>query len=186
QQGSAASAHDSLTPAMSKLIIMAHVKDGLEMADRYGLPPAIKQFIAEHHGTTLVQYFYHEATKKHAENGEESPPEAEYRYAGPKPRSKETAIVMLADALEGLVRSVKDPTAARIGVAAREAVMKRLMDGQLDESGLTLSELHKIRESLTKTLLSVYHTRIPYPPVEGPEGEHGTKRPVGSEGQDGV
>ncbi|MDK1031552.1 MAG: HDIG domain-containing protein, partial [Planctomycetia bacterium] len=166
QQSNTTSEHEALTPAMSKLVIMAHVKDGLELAERYGLPPAIRQFISQHHGTTLVQYFFHEAARKQADSGEEPPLEAEYRYAGPKPRSKETAIVMLADAVEGQTRSVKEPTAARVAAVVKEVSMNRLMDGQLDESELTLSELHKIQESLTKTLVSVYHTRVAYPSGE--------------------
>ena len=166
--------HEGLTPTMSRLIIMSHLKDGMEMADRMGLPPSIKQFIAEHHGTTVVEYFFREAERKQAESGGEAPVESDYRYPGPKPRSRETAIVMLADTVEGTTRSLKEPTAVRIKAVVQEMVMKRLLDGQLDDSGLTLSELHKIEETLTKSLVSVYHNRIPYPSdrssAEGAEG----------------
>ena len=158
-----ARAHDGLTPTMSRIIIQSHLKDGLEMADRMGLPPSIRRFIAEHHGTTVVEYFFREAERMQAESGGEAPVETDYRYPGPKPRSRETAIVMLADAVEGATRSLKEPTAVRLQATVEEMVMKRLLDGQLDESGLTLSEVHKIEEALTKTLASVYHNRIPYP-----------------------
>jgi len=171
-------AHEGLTPAMSRLVIMSHVKDGLEMADRLGLPRYIRQFIAEHHGTTVTEYFYHEAEVQAERMGSEPPHDTDYRYPGPKPRSRETAIVMLADTVEGTTRALKDPTAARVQATVHEMVMKRLMDGQLDQSGLTLSDLHKIDETLTKALLSVYHTRVPYPtdrPVPEASGE-GTKK----------
>jgi putative nucleotidyltransferase with HDIG domain len=172
-------AHEGLTPAMSRLVIMSHVKDGLEMADRLGLPRYIKRFIAEHHGTTVVEFFYHEAEVQAERTGNEPPHDIDYRYPGPKPRSRETAIVMLADTVEGATRAMKEPTAARVQAIVHEMVMKRLMDGQLDESGLTLSDLHKIEETLTKALLSVYHTRVPYPtdrPVPEAPAEAGTKK----------
>jgi len=162
-------AHGGLTPAMSRLIIVSHVKDGQEMADRLGLPPVIKDFIAEHHGTTLMEFFYHEAKRRAQEAGEEPPDESDYRYGGPKPRTPETAIVMLADAAEGATRSLKEQTATRIGTTVHDMIMKRLLEGQLDECSLTLNDLHKIEETLTKTLLSVYHGRVSYPSRE--EGE---------------
>jgi len=156
-------AHGGLTPAMSRLIIMSHVKDGQEMADRLGLPPVIKDFIAEHHGTTLMEFFYHEARQQAQGAGGDPPDESDYRYGGPKPRSPETAIVMLADAAEGATRSLKEQTATRIGTTVHDMMMKRLLDGQLDNCSLTLNDLHKIEETLTKTLLSVYHGRVSYP-----------------------
>lgn len=165
-------AHGGLTPAMSRLIIMSHVKDGQEMADRLGLPPVIKDFIAEHHGTTLMEFFYHEAKQQAQGAGGDPPDESDYRYGGPKPRSPETAIVMLADAAEGATRSLKEQTATRIGTTVHDMMMKRLLDGQLDNCSLTLNDLHKIEETLTKTLLSVYHGRVSYPSQdEGEESE---------------
>ena len=98
--------------------------------------------------------------------GGEAPLEADYRYPGPKPRSPETAIVMLADTVEGTARSLKEPTAPKIQTTVHEMIMKRLLDGQLEGSGLTLSDQHRIEEALTKTLLSVYHGRVPYPSEE--------------------
>ncbi len=156
-------AHQGLTPTMSRLILSSHVKDGQEMADRLGLPPSIKDFIAEHHGTTLMEYFYHEAKRQAEGTAAEPPDENDYRYPGPKPRRPETAIVMLADAVEGATRSLKDRTAGRIKTTVHDMVMRRLLDGQMDDSGLTMNDLNRIEEALTKTLLSVYHGRIPYP-----------------------
>ncbi|MBE3070661.1 MAG: HDIG domain-containing protein [Planctomycetes bacterium] len=155
--------HNGLAPAMSRLIIMSHIKDGLEMADRLALPPIIRSFIAEHHGTTLMEYFYHEARRQAEAAGTDVPDESEYRYPGPKPHSPETAIVMLADGVEGATRSLKERTATRVGATVRDMVMKRLLSGQLDDSGLALNDLRKVEETLTKTLLSVYHGRVPYP-----------------------
>ncbi|MCX5673487.1 MAG: HDIG domain-containing protein, partial [Planctomycetota bacterium] len=162
------------TPPTGHEIILAHVKDGLDMADRLGLPPVIRQFIAEHHGTCLLEYFYSEARRLAAQAHADPPPEASYRYPGPKPRSRETAIVMLADAAEAMTRSLKERTAPKVSAAVHEIVMKRLLDGQLDSSGLTLADLHTVEETLTKTLLSVYHGRAVYPAdrraAENPEG----------------
>jgi hypothetical protein len=155
--------HDRLTPAMSRLIISSHVKDGQEMADRFGLPPMIRDFIAEHHGTTLMEYFYHQACRQAEGTGQDPPDENDFRYPGPKPRRPETAIVMLADAVEGATRSLKDRTAGKIKATVHDMVMKRLLDGQLDDSGLTMNDLTRIEEALTKALLSVYHGRIQYP-----------------------
>ena len=155
--------HEPLTPAMSRLIIASHVKDGQEIADRLGLPPLICDFIAEHHGTTLLEYFYHEARKQAERAGDEPPDENDYRYPGPKPQRPETAIVMIADAVEGATRSLRDRTAGKIKATVHAMVMKRLLDGQLDQSGLTMNDLQKVEEALTKALLSVYHGRIAYP-----------------------
>ncbi|MCX5684711.1 MAG: HDIG domain-containing protein [Planctomycetota bacterium] len=150
-------------PITNHEIIIRHVKDGLDMADRLGLPPIIRQFIAEHHGTCLMEYFYREAVRQAAQAKRDPPPESNYRYPGPKPRSRETAIVMLADAAEGLTRSLTDRSPPKVGAAVHDIVMKRLLDGQLDASGLTLTDLHTVEETLTKTLLSVYHARTVYP-----------------------
>ncbi len=181
--------HDNLSPSMSRLVITSHVRDGLEMADRLGLPPPIKRFIAEHHGTTLIEYFYREAQRRHAAEGGEAPVEQDYRYPGPKPRSPETAIVMLADAVEGAARSLKDPTVPKIRATVHEMVMKRLLDGQLDSSSLTLSDLRTIEETLTKTLASAYHSRVSYPSehqAEGPPAEaSGAHRSASEENGDG-
>ena len=159
--------HKELSPTMSQLIIVAHVKDGLEMAKEYGLPSVLHQFIETHHGTTLVEYFYNAARKKYDEKLYEVS-ESEFRYTGPKPQTKEAAIVMLADSAEGAVRALAEPTPPRIETVVHNMSMKRLQDGQFDECELTLKELSQIEASISKSLAVHYHGRISYPePLEG-------------------
>lgn len=173
--------HDKLTPAMSLLVIVGHVKDGVEMAREHGLPKSLRHFIEAHHGTTLVEYFYRRAREKASQAGEERsaeqimqeqadqlPDEVDYRYPGPKPQTKEVAIVMLADAVESATRTLTDPTPARIDALVRQLANKRLMDGQFDECDLTFRELSTICESISKSVASIYHGRIRY---SGDEGE---------------
>jgi len=156
------SKHKELSPAMSQLIIVGHVKDGIEMAREYGLPSVLRQFIETHHGTTLVEYFYDQA-KKQQDSKQSEPSEAEFRYPGPKPRTKEAAIVMLADCIEGAVRSLPEKTPTKIEAVVHNMAMKRLQDGQFDECDLTLRELSQIEASITKTLAAHYHGRVAYP-----------------------
>jgi putative nucleotidyltransferase with HDIG domain len=161
--------HINLSPSVSLLIIIGHVKDGIEMAREYNLPTSLFPFIQQHHGTTLVEYFYHQAMA----NQQDQPPprgmgqpaisEQQYRYPGPKPRSREIAIVMLADTVESAARAMGEPTAGRIETLVHELSMKRLLDGQFDECDLTMRDLEHIERSLVKTLLSIYHGRIAYP-----------------------
>lgn len=167
-----ASKHKELSPTMSQLVIIGHVKDGVEMAKEYGLPSVLRQFIETHHGTTLVEPFYNQAKKRHITPGpdkagkkpKEAPPsESEFRYAGPKPKTKENAIVMLADAVEGAVRSLSDVTLAKVEIVVHNMAMKRLQDGQFDECDLTLRELSGIEASMAKSLAAHYHGRIAYP-----------------------
>ncbi len=155
-----ASRHEQLSPAMSQLIIVGHVKDGIEMAREYRLPAVIRQFIETHHGTTLIEYFYEEAKKK-ADGKMTS--EAGFRYPGPRPQTKEAAIVMLADAVEGAVRALTEITPTRIETVVHNMAMKRLQDGQFDECELTLRELSRIEESLSKSLAAHHHGRVAYP-----------------------
>ena len=163
------SRHKELSPAMSQLIIVGHVKDGIEMAKEFGLPSVLRQFIETHHGTTLVEYFYHEAKKKQDEK-QAPPAETEFRYAGPKPRTKEAAIVMLADTVEGAVRSLSEVTLTKIETVVHNMAMKRLQDGQFDECNLSLRELNQIEASISKTLAAHYHSRVTYPePSDIPE-----------------
>ena len=159
-----ASRHIELSPAMSQLIIVGHVKDGVEMAKEYSLPAVLRQFIETHHGTTLVEYFYSEAKKLKTKNSKLKavPSESEFRYAGPKPRIKEAAIVMLADAVEGAVRSLPEATPTKIEALVHNIAMKRLQDGQFDECDLSLRELSQIEASMSKTLAAHYHGRIAY------------------------
>ncbi len=171
-----ASKHKELSPAMSQLIIVGHVKDGVEMAKEYGLPNVLHQFIETHHGTTLVEPFYHQAKKKHEESDPESkkpksapPSESEFRYAGPRPKTKEAAIIMLSDAVEGAVRSLAEVTLAKVEIVVHNIAMKRLQDGQFDECDLTLRELSGIEASMSKSLAAHYHGRIAYPtPADAP------------------
>ena len=166
-QFGAPSKHAKLSPAMSLLIIIGHVKDGLAMAREYGLPPVLREFIASHHGTTLVQYFYNAAAEQRKAESERAPDEVEFRYPGPKPHSKEVAILMLADAAESSVRSMSDPTPGRIENQVHSMVMRRLMDGQMDECDLTLNQVHAIETSLIKSLCGIYHSRVAYPTPAG-------------------
>lgn len=167
------SRHKELSPAMSQLIIVGHVKDGIELAKEYGLPIVLRQFIETHHGTTLVEYFYNAAKKKKQDEKFTAPSESEFRYAGPKPRTKEAAIVMLADAIEGAVRSLPEITPTKIETVVHNMAMKRLQDGQFDECDLSLRELSQIETSMSKTLTAHYHGRIQYPSPPDMMLEHG-------------
>jgi len=135
------------------------------MAKEYGLPASLHPFIPEHHGTCVVEYFYHAASRAR-KPGDPEISEQEFRYPGPKPQSRETAIVMLCDAVEGAIRAMPEPTPGRIEDTVDRMVQKRLMDGQFDECDLTFRELEIIRKSLVKTLSSIYHGRITYPSGE--------------------
>jgi cyclic-di-AMP phosphodiesterase PgpH len=160
--------HDRLSPTMSLLIILGHVKDGIEMARAYGLPRVLHQFIAEHHGTTVVKYFHHAASEKAAKDSRikgrhDQVSENEFRYPGPKPRSKESAILMICDSCEGAVRALPEPTAGRIEALIHQMVMDRLNDGQFDDCDITLRELNTVERSLVKSLCAIHHGRIKYP-----------------------
>lgn len=159
------SRHDQLVPAMSTLIIIGHVKDGSDLARQHHVPKVLIDFIEQHHGTTLVEYFFHAATRQ----AETQPDhrfdvqESAFRYPGPKPQSKETAVLMIADAVEGASRTLDDPTPKRLETLVHDIAMKRLLDGQFDECSLTLRELAVVEDSLTKSLISIHHGRIRYP-----------------------
>ena len=154
--------HEKLKPSMSKLIILNHVKEGIDLARKHNLNPKIIDFIVQHHGRTLVYYFYHRARELEP-NGKH---EEEYRYPGPNPQSKETAIVSLADTLEALSRTMEEPTPSRIEEMVREIVKRRFMEGELDESSLTMKDLEKITQSFVRMLNAIFHTRINYPKDE--------------------
>ena len=163
-QGGQQNCHESLLPAMSTLVIIAHVKDGADLARQHNLPKAIIDFVLQHHGTTLVEYFYHRANEQRESDPEAAQvDEGSYRYPGPKPQTREAAVLMLADTVEGATRSLVDPAPARIEGLVEELAMKRLLDGQFDECGLTLRELRTVQDSLIKSLTAVYHGRIKYP-----------------------
>jgi putative nucleotidyltransferase with HDIG domain len=168
-QGGQDNRHDSLVPAMSTLVIIAHVKDGADLARQHHLPRSIVDFIEQHHGTTLVEYFYRAAAKQSEEDPDSSEvDESSFRYPGPTPRTRESGVLMLADASESICRTLVDPAPARIEHVVRDLVMKRLLDNQFDECGLTLRELHTIEESLVKSLTAVYHGRVKYPSQQQP------------------
>ena len=159
--------HDSLVPAMSTLVIIAHVKDGADLARQNRIPESIIDFIQQHHGTTLVEYFYRQANEKRNQDPDSAEvDESSFRYPGPKPQTKEAGVLMLADAVESASRALKEPTPSRIENVVEELAMKRLLDGQFDESGLTLEEVRKVGESLVKSLTAVYHGRVKYPEQE--------------------
>ncbi|MEN0019758.1 MAG: HDIG domain-containing metalloprotein [Planctomycetota bacterium] len=166
--------HEKLSPAMSLLVVVGHVKDGVEIARDHGVPRSIMHFIEAHHGTTLVEYFYHRAQQQAQQNGSDGndapkvPDEIEYRYPGPRPRTKEVAIVMLTDAVESATRTMSEPTPSRIEQLVRKIADKRLRDGQFDECELTLRELHVVVESIAASVAAIYHGRIKYP-TEKPE-----------------
>jgi putative nucleotidyltransferase with HDIG domain len=169
--------HDSLEPALSTLIIIGHVKDGVALAEQYRLPRPLIEFIQQHHGTTLVEYFYREALRLHEsqnpsptrQEGQPHPLEPTFRYPGPKPQTRENGIVMLADAVESASRALSIPTPGSLRKLVHDLLMKRLLDGQFEESGLTLTELHVVEETLCKGLIALYHSRIKYP--EAPSSE---------------
>lgn len=163
-QGLEADRHQDLLPAMSTLIIIAHIKDGADLARQHHLPQPIIDFILQHHGTTLVEYFYRRANRQsETDPNAAEVDESSYRYPGPKPSSKEAAVLMVADAVESASRALVEPAPARIEALVHEIAMKRLLDGQFDDCGLTLHELQTIKESLVKSLTAVYHGRVKYP-----------------------
>lgn len=168
-----ASRHDRLAPAMSTLIIIGHVKDGVDMANRFNLPQPLIDFIEQHHGTTLVEYFYHAASKRADEEPDrkQDVEESAFRYPGPKPNTRETAILMLADAVESASRALSEPTPARIESLVHSITMKRLLDGQFDDSPLKLSEIRIIETTLCKSLISMHHGRIAYPEAQKAEDQ---------------
>jgi putative nucleotidyltransferase with HDIG domain len=154
--------HDHLTPSMSSLILISHVKDGVELARENRLGQRIAHIIQQHHGTSLISYFYQKAKEK--ENAEtESVDEMDFRYPGPKPQTKEAGIVMLADAVEAASRTLSDPTPSRIKGLVRRITNSIFLDGQLEECELTLKDLQKIEESFSRILTAIFHQRIDYP-----------------------
>lgn len=153
--------HDEITPNLSTLIITNHVKIGLEMAEKAKLPSEIKDLIAQHHGTTLVKYFY--LTMRNNAEDPDSIKEEDFRYPGPKPKTREAGIMMLADSVEAAVRSITDPTSGKVQAMVYKIFKDKLEDGQLDECDITFSDVSRIRKNFLKTFGSIYHERIEYP-----------------------
>ena len=159
-------AHDHLSPHMSKTILISHAKDGLELALKYKLGKAIIDGIVQHHGTTLISFFYNRALEaQDASMGEVN--EEDFRYPGPKPQFREVALIMLADSIEAAARSLDEPTPTRLQNIVKNIIQRKFMDGQLDECNLTLKDLTIIEESFIRILLGIYHQRIDYPRKAG-------------------
>jgi cyclic-di-AMP phosphodiesterase PgpH len=160
-----ANAHETLVPTMSTLVIIAHIKDGVDLARQYHLPQPIIDLLEQHHGTTLVGYFYERASEQQQQSDPSGGPvdQSSYRYPGPKPQTKEAAVLMLADNVESASRTLVDPTPARIERLVRDIAERRLHGGQFDESGLTLRELRSIERSMVMSITAIYHGRLKYP-----------------------
>jgi putative nucleotidyltransferase with HDIG domain len=171
--------HEKLAPSMSSLILISHVKDGVDLANMHHLGQEIKDIICQHHGTSVISFFYQKAIDlqeklRNSKGGELSPVLVEdYRYPGPKPQTKEAGLVLLADAVEAASRTLKDPTVARIQGLVQKIVNKIFSDGQLDECELTLKDLHQIAKSFIKILTGITHHRVEYPEpaAKGSEGK---------------
>lgn len=155
--------HSKLSPNLSTLIIGAHPKDGVELGRKHRLPEVILDIAVQHHGTSMISFFYQQALEN---NHREEVIAEKFRYEGPKPQSKEAAIVMLADAVEAGVRSLSKPSANRVETMIRRMVKEKLEDGQLDQCDLTLKEIDKIAEAFVYIMSGIYHTRIEYPEKE--------------------
>lgn len=155
--------HDRMAPELSALVIISHTQDGVRLAEKHKLPNAIKDIIVQHHGTTLVTYFYHRATES---NSKELVDEISYRYPGPKPMSKEAAVVMLADSVEAAVRSMEDKTEGKIEELINSIIKSKLNDGQFDLSDLTLKDLNTIAKSFMTVFSGFFHAREQYPDLK--------------------
>ena len=177
-QGGFDNPHEQKNPSMSALIIKSHVKEGVDMAREHRLPKILRDVIRQHHGTTLVKYFYHQAQEKMKQGTlglgdleNDKPDESIYRYDGPKPRFKESAIIFFADSVEAAARSLPKVTQHSIEELLESIFSDRLEDGQLDECPLTLEEVYKIKRSFVKTTLNMLHSRIEYPSEEKSNGK---------------
>ncbi|MDD5166520.1 MAG: HDIG domain-containing protein [Candidatus Omnitrophica bacterium] len=169
-QDLAGNKHDTLSADMSKLVIINHVKEGVELAKKYNLNPRLTDFILQHHGNSLVYYFYRRALETLEEDQEVK--EEGFRYPGPKPNTKETAIVLLADSVEAASRALKDPAPTKIAEVTHKIINNKFIDGQLDECDLTLKDLEKISAVFIRILGGIYHSRITYPESQRSENNH--------------
>lgn len=153
--------HDKISPFLSALVILAHTKDGFEMAKKYKVPREIRDIMLEHHGTTFLAYFYNKAKSL-----DENVREDDFRYSGPKPKTKESAIIMLADSIEAAVRSIEHKTYNNIEEMIRKIIFNKLEDGQLKDADLTFKDIETIIKVFTKTIIGIHHVRIKYPGQE--------------------
>ncbi|QLA16557.1 HD family phosphohydrolase [Desulfolutivibrio sulfoxidireducens] len=167
--------HNKLTPSMSALILISHVKKGVELAREHKLGPVITDLISQHHGTTLITFFYHKAQELAEAKGEDPVREEEFRYPGPKPQSKEAGLILLADAIEASSRTLVDPTPSRIKGHIQSIVRKIYTEGELDESQLTLKDLTLLTETFHRILTGIFHQRIEYPSID--RGANKANRP---------
>jgi cyclic-di-AMP phosphodiesterase PgpH len=158
-QSNAKNLHDKLAPSMSRRILIAHVKDGVEMAGEHKLPHVVRETIEQHHGTSLIRYFFDKAVRLH---GEKSVKADDYRYPGPNPQTREAGLVMLADVVEAASRTLDNPTPARIQGLVQNLINKIFSDGQLNDCELTLKDLHSIAKSFNKILNGIHHHRVEY------------------------
>lgn len=161
--------HDKISPFLSALVILAHTKDGFEMAKKYKVPREIRDIMLEHHGTTFLAYFYNKAKSL-----DENVREDDFRYSGPKPKTKESAIIMLADSIEAAVRSIEHKTYNNIEEMIRKIIFNKLEDGQLKDADLTFKDIETIIKVFTKTIIGIHHVRIKYPGQEKESEENKT------------
>ena len=173
--------HDRISPYMSKTLLVAHVKDGVEMGMAHKLGKPIIDGILQHHGTTLISFFFHRASESRANQGEPEVSQDEFRYPGPKPQFREAALCMLADSIEAAARSLDEPTPVRLQNIVRNIIQRKFMDGQLDECNLTLRDLSAVENAFSKILMGIYHQRIDYPRNAGGGASEAAVDPVRSE-----
>jgi putative nucleotidyltransferase with HDIG domain len=160
------SKHEKLTPHMSSMILISHVKEGVELAQQYKLPKLISDIIQQHHGTSLIAYFYQKAIEQSTDVSQEN-----YRYPGPKPQTRVAAIVMMADAVEAASRALTDPTPARISALVDKIINNIFIDGQIDECELTLKDISEIKKRFKYILTSIFHKRVEYPEIKSGNGK---------------
>ena len=185
-QMSCANRHEKLAPSMSALILISHVKEGVELAKQYRLSQPIIDIMGQHHGTRLIHYFYNKAVEKRLKSGESEPDPEAYRYPGPRPQTREAALVMLADSVEAASRALENPTPARIRGLVQTNINKIFAEGQLDECELTLKDLHNIARIFNTILTGIFHQRVEYPSSGEEKGKKrngdSDKQPAKSQG----
>jgi putative nucleotidyltransferase with HDIG domain len=169
--------HDKLAPSMSALVLISHAKKGVELAREHKLGPEIEDIIQQHHGTSLITYFYHKAQEQAESRGEEAVREEDYRYPGPKPQTKEAGLILLADVIEASSRTLVDPTPSRLKGHIQKLIRTIFTEGQLDESELTLKDLHLLTDAFLRILTGIFHNRIEYPgeKAESQSSQSGSK-----------
>ena len=153
--------HDNLSPSMSGLVLISHVKDGVALARKYKIDEIVIDFIRQHHGTSLIQYFYFRALENSKDVNDQ-----DFRYPGSKPTSKETAILMIADSVEAISRTIPDKNAGKLKELVEKVINNKFTDGQFSDCSITLNDLAKIADSMTATLCGIYHARIEYKKAE--------------------